>query len=73
MITVNAALLLSLSIYLRVTKVQVMAPFDGLCVTSSEPVIEISNNVVCRTSKGSDQPAHTHSLIRAFACRLNIL
>ena len=24
-----------------------------------EPVHEISNNVVCATSKGSDQPAHT--------------
>ena len=34
---------------------------------------EISNNVVCATSKGSDQPAHTRSLIRAFASRLNIL
>ena len=32
-----------------------------------EPVHEISNNVVCATSKGSDQPAHTRSLIRAFA------
>ena len=28
---------------------------------------------VCATSKASDQPAHTRSLIRAFACRLNIL
>ena len=27
----------------------------------------------CVTSKSSDQPAHTHSLARAFACRLNIL
>ena len=27
---------------------------------------EISNNVVCATSKGSDQPAHTCRLIRAF-------
>ena len=27
----------------------------------------------CATSKGSDQPAHTRSLIRAFASRLNIL
>ena len=26
---------------------------------------EISNNEVCATSKFSDQPAHTHSLIRA--------
>ena len=34
---------------------------------------EISNNVVCATSKGSDQPAHTRSLIRAFAHCLNIL
>ena len=38
-----------------------------------EPQHEISNNVVCATSKASDQPAHTHSLIRAFATRLNIL
>ena len=38
-----------------------------------EPVHEISNNVVCATSKGSDQPAHMHSLIRAFARGLNIL
>ena len=34
---------------------------------------EISNNVVCETSKGSDQPGHTHSLIIAFASGLNIL
>ena len=32
-----------------------------------EPQHEISNNVVCATSKVSDQPAHTRSLIRAFA------
>ena len=38
-----------------------------------EPQHEISNNVVCATSEGSDQPVHTRSLIRAFACRLNIL
>ena len=38
-----------------------------------EPRHEISNNVVCATSKGSDQPAHTRSLIRAFANRVNIL
>ena len=37
-----------------------------------EPVHEISNNVVCATSKASDQPAHTRSLIRAFASRLSI-
>ena len=40
---------------------------------TNEPRHEISNNVVCATSKASDQPAHTRSLIRAFASRLNIL
>ena len=40
---------------------------------SNEPVHEISNNVLCVTSKASDQPAHTRSLIRAFASRLRIL
>ena len=39
----------------------------------NEPVYEISNNVVCATSKASDQPAHMRSLIRAFASRLSIL
>ena len=37
--------------------------------TIYEPRHEISNNVVCATSKTSDQPAR----IRAFASRLNIL
>ena len=37
------------------------------------PLHEISNNVMFKTSKGSDQSAHTRSLIRAFASRLNIL
>ena len=39
----------------------------------NEPRHEISNNVVCATNKGSDQPAHVRSLIGAFACCLNIL
>ena len=39
----------------------------------TEPRHEISNNVVCATSKASDQPAHMRSLIRAFASRLNII
>ena len=39
--------------------------------TSNESVHEISNNVVCATSKASDQPAHMRSLIRAFASRLS--
>ena len=38
-----------------------------------EPRHEISNNMVCANSKGSDQPAHTRSLIRAYASRLDIL
>ena len=38
-----------------------------------EPWHGISNNVECATSKASDQSAHTRSLIRAFASRLNIL
>ena len=38
-----------------------------------EPMHEISNNVVCATSKVSDQPAQTRSLIRDFASRLSTL
>ena len=38
-----------------------------------EPVHEIFNNVVCVTSKASDQPAHMRSLIRAFVNGLIIL
>ena len=51
----------------------------SLCVMISsishniEPQHEISNNVVCATSKASDQPVHMRSLIRAFASRLIIL
>ena len=32
----------------------------------------IFNNVVCATSKASDQPAYTRSLIRAFASRWSV-
>ena len=35
-----------------------------------EPRHEIFSNVVYATRKGSDQAVHTHSLFRAFACRL---
>ena len=38
-----------------------------------DPRHEISNNVICATSKASDQPVHMRSLIRAFASSLNIL
>ena len=41
--------------------------------TAFEPQHEIYNNVVCVTSKASDQPALTRSLIRAFASPLSIL
>ena len=50
---------------------------DAVTFKSAQKIFEpwhgISNNVVCATSKASDQPAHMHSLIRAFASRLNIL
>ena len=42
-------------------------------IKQNEPVYEISNNKLCATRKASDQPAHTRSLIRAFASRLSIL
>ena len=42
-------------------------------LNTCEPRHVISNNVVCATSKASDQPAHMRSLIRASAGRLNIL
>ena len=35
-----------------------------------EPVDEIPNDVICATSKTSDQPAHTRSLIRASLARV---
>ena len=55
-----------------------ITPFDMTLTSTNalyinEPWHEISNNVVCATSKGSDQPAHTRRLTRAFASHLNIL
>ena len=38
------------------------APFDQKVEFLNEPVHEIFNNVVCVTSKGSDQPAQMRSL-----------
>ena len=46
---------------------------NGQTTKQFEPRHEISNYVVRATSKAYDQPAHTRSLIRAFASRLNIL
>ena len=46
---------------------------DFILNQANEPRHEISNNVVFTINKGSDQPARTRSLIRAFASRLNII
>ena len=46
---------------------------QNLSIIIFEPMHEISKNVVCATSKSSDQPAHVRSLIRAFASSLSIL
>ena len=47
---------------------------EGMLPFTFEHRHEFSYNVVsCATSKGSDQPAHMCSLIRAFSSRLNIL
>ena len=53
----------------------VAVPDHQNTVKINEPQHGISNNVVCATSKLSDQTVHTHmrSLVRAFASRLNIL
>ena len=64
-------LFLHLSPYLLIH--QMMSMTYELYLSLNEPVHEISNSVVCATNKASDQPAHTHSLIRAFAVSLNIL
>ena len=48
-------------------------PLQIAVTVLSEPVHEISNNVICATSKASDQPALTRNLIRAFANLLSIL
>ena len=42
------------------------APING-------PKYEISNNVVCASTKGLDQSAHLSSLIRAFASHLKTI
>ena len=47
--------------------------YNKLIRKVNEPRHEISNNVVCATSKTSDEPVHTRSLTKAFACRLGII
>ena len=46
--------------------------YTGIEVKTIEPQHETSNNAVCATSKGSDQPANLRRLIRVIACRLSI-
>ena len=55
------------------TNVYFISSKDRFSKDIIEPVHEISNSVVCATSKASDQPAHTRSLFRAFASHLSIL
>ena len=59
----------------RIVQMVPLSPTKGLpdLGIRNEPVHEISNNLVCATSKGSDQPAHTRRLITAFASHLSIL
>ena len=54
-------------------KKSIQRPFLITALKTYEPPHEISNNVICATSKASDQPAGTSSLIWTFASRLNIL
>ena len=56
----NSAFLKHVQTFIINTNVSLIEPWHG-----------ISNNVVCATRKASDQPAHTHNLIRSFASRLN--
>ena len=61
------------SIRLKCKWVKLFNIFSSIQRRTFEPAPEISNNVVYATSKASDQPAHTRSLIQAFASRLNIV
>ena len=54
-------------------KLQSMKSQENANAWTYEPLHEISSNVVCATSKASDQPAHMRSLIRACASCMNIL
>ena len=57
----------------NIMPVEFVKPNHNMAVKIIEPRHEISNNVVCATRKGTDQPVHTNSLIRTFASHLNIL
>ena len=71
---VHVVLIIEINQMIQISKdVMRLMFFIILLEHSVDPRHEISNNVVCATCKGSDQPAHARSLIRAFASRLNIL
>ena len=61
------ALTNSITMYCRVC---VKMHMHNYCIF--KPRHKISSKVLCTTSKGSNQPAHTRSLIRAFASRYSI-
>ena len=58
---------------IRFAQVKHMVRLIGQKNVTIAPWHMISNNVVCAVSVASDQPAHTRSLIRDFACCLYIL
>ena len=66
----NFCMLLSFSAHSLYSEKRLGGTCDSTVDFIFEPVHEISNNVVCLTSKASDQPTHIR---RAFASRLSIL
>ena len=73
LLTLNAPIATKVVCFSRLLKCLNVYFFLGALRVKIEPLHKISNNVVYATSKASDQPAHTRSLIIAFACRLNML
>ena len=63
----NVVIHAAMALDIRHLQVYTMYFKISVIFTPNEPRHDISNNVVCATSKGSDQPSHTRSLIRAFA------
>ena len=57
----------------RTVAIKTIVLYSKLKWKTIEPRHEISNNVVCATSKASDQPAHARCLIKAFASHFDIL
>ena len=54
-------------------KIRVTGSFRKLFAPKNGPQYVISNNVVCASTKGLDQPAHMRSLIRAFVSHLKTI